>query len=52
MRKFRIAVVQEAPVVLDRTATLSRVAALIGEAAGQAANLVVFPEAYLPTYPF
>jgi nitrilase len=47
-----ISVVQAAPVVLDRAATLSKACELVARAAEQGARLVVFPEAYLPTYPF
>src|SRR5687768_15635386 len=52
MASQRIAVVQAAPVVLDRAGSLSKVCELIAKAAGQGAKLVVFPEAYVPTYPF
>jgi nitrilase len=47
----RVAIVQEPPVVLDRAATVARAVALIGEAAGEGAKLVVFPEAFVPGYP-
>jgi nitrilase len=47
----RIAIVQHAPVVLDREATLERCAALTAEAAREGARLVVFPEAFVPGYP-
>ncbi|HET7291433.1 MAG TPA: carbon-nitrogen hydrolase family protein [Vicinamibacteria bacterium] len=45
------AVVQAAPVVLDRERTLDRIEALAAEAAGRGARLVVFPEAFVPAYP-
>jgi nitrilase len=52
MAPERIAVVQAAPVVLDRARTLSRVCEFVANAAEQGSRLVVFPEAYVPTYPF
>lgn len=47
----RVAIVQHAPVVLDREATLARAAVLAAEAAAGGASLVVFPEAFVPGYP-
>ncbi len=47
----RIAVVQQAPVFLDRAATLARAVDALGEAAAAGAALVVFPEAFIPGYP-
>jgi nitrilase len=38
-------------VVLDRAATLEKLAALTAEAAGQGAGLVVFPETFVSVYP-
>ena len=48
---FKIAVVQTAPVFLDREATVARARELISEAGQNSARLVVFPEAFIPTYP-
>ncbi len=46
-----VACVQAEPVVLDREATLDKLAALTAEAAGNGADLVVFPETFLSVYP-
>src|ERR1700704_7093656 len=48
---FKVAVVQASPVVFDRERTLEKVHALAGEAAGQGARLVLFPEAFVSAYP-
>jgi nitrilase len=45
------ACVQAEPVVLDRDATLDKLAHLTAEAAGNGATLIVFPEAFVPVYP-
>ena len=46
-----VACVQAEPAVLDREASIEKLARLTAEAAGNGAALVVFPEAYLPAYP-
>jgi len=46
-----VACVQAEPVVLDRERTLDKQAALTAEAARAGAQLVVFPEAFIPAYP-
>jgi nitrilase len=47
----RVACVQAEPVILDRDATIEKLGALAGEAAGQGAKLLVFPETFIPAYP-
>lgn len=47
----RVAAVQAMPVVLDLDASLDKALGLLAEAAGQGAQLVVFPEAFLSLYP-
>jgi len=49
--RVTVAVVQAAPVVLDRERTLDRIEALAADAAGLGARVVVFPEAFVPAYP-
>jgi nitrilase len=46
-----VAAVQAAPVFLDRDATIDKVGRLAKEAAGNGAQLVAFPEGFVPTYP-
>ena len=47
----KAAVVQAAPVMFDTGSTLAKLATLAGEAAGQGARIVVFPEAFVGGYP-
>jgi nitrilase len=47
----RIAAVQATPVVLDAEACVEKAIELIGEAAGEGAQLAVLPEAFVPVYP-
>ena len=48
---LRVAAVQDAPVFLDRDATLDKTLTLVERAAGTGAQLVVFPEAFIAGYP-
>ena len=41
-----------APVFLDREKTTDKACKLIKEAGGQGAELIVFPEVYIPAYPY
>jgi nitrilase len=47
----KVAVVQAAPVLFDREATVEKALPLIAEAAAEGAELVLFPEAFIPAYP-
>ena len=47
----KIAIVQRPPRVLDREATVLAGAEFVGQAATEGAELVVFPEAFVPGYP-
>ncbi len=47
----KVACVQAEPIVLDREATVDKLARLTAEAAGEGASLLVFPEAFIPVYP-
>nr|AAR97399.1 nitrilase [uncultured organism] len=47
----RAAAIQAEPIVLDCDATVEKACRLIGEAAENGANLIVFPEAFIPVYP-
>jgi len=47
----RIAIIQQAPVFLDRAATLAKAVEAVDEAADAGARLIVFPEAFVPGYP-
>jgi nitrilase len=45
------ACIQAEPVLFDRAATIERIAELAAEAAGNGAQLILFPEAFIPAYP-
>ena len=47
----KVACIQAEPVVLDREATIDKLERIAAEAAGAGAELVVFPEAFIPAYP-
>jgi len=49
--KFKAAVVQAAPVLFNREATVEKSCQLVAEAAAQGAKLVLLPEAFIPCYP-
>ena len=47
----KVAVVQAAPVLFNRDATVEKTVELIQRASAQNAQLVLFPEAFIPAYP-
>ena len=47
----RVACAQVEPVVFDRARTLDKLAATAADAAAQGAQLVLFPETFVPAYP-
>jgi nitrilase len=49
--KFTAAAAHVAPVFLDRDATVAKACDIISEAARHGAQLVAFPEAYIPAFP-
>ena len=49
--RFKAAAVHAAPVFLDKRATAEKAASLIREAADAGAELIVFPESYIPAFP-
>jgi len=49
--QVRAAVVQAAPILFDREATVEKACQLTFEAAAEGANLILFPEAFIPAYP-
>ena len=51
MEPIKVACIQAEPVVLDRDATLDKLASVAAEAANEGARLLVFPEAFIPVYP-
>ena len=47
----RAAVVQAAPVLFDRQSSLEKAVQLTAQAAAQGAQIILFPEAFIPCYP-
>jgi nitrilase len=47
----KVAVVQAAPVLFDRQASLQKACQLAAEASAQGAQVILFPEAFIPAYP-
>jgi len=50
--KFKAAAIQAAPVFLNREATVEKACNLIQEAAKEGAELIAFPEVFIPAYPY
>ena len=51
-KRCKIAVVQAAPVLFDKDACVEKAVKLIREAAAQGSELIVFPELFIPCYPY
>jgi len=50
--KFKAAAIQAAPVFLNREATVEKACRMIEEAAAKGAELIAFPEVFIPAYPW
>jgi nitrilase len=51
VRLVRVAAAQDTPVLLDQTGTLDLVDELVDRAAGEGAQLIALPEAFVPGRP-
>src|SRR5690349_18463833 len=51
MQTVKVAAIQASPVFLDTEATLAKACGLIEKAAAEGAEVMVFPETFLPSYP-
>lgn len=49
--QLKVAVVQAAPVLFDREATVAKALRLVQETAAAKPGLILFPEAFIPAYP-
>lgn len=49
--KYKVAVVQAAPILFDLGKTLDKTERLVNEAASKGAELILFPEAFISAYP-
>ena len=49
--KVKVAVVQDSPIFFNKDATLKKANEIVGSAASQNCNLIVFPESFIPGYP-
>jgi nitrilase len=47
----RVAIIQQPPVLLDKSGSVEKAVGAVREAAGKGAQIIVFPEAFLPGYP-
>ncbi|MBC8255064.1 MAG: hypothetical protein H8E35_13705 [Ardenticatenia bacterium] len=51
LEQVRVAVIQATPILFDLQATVDKTCHLAADAAAQGAQLLVFPEAFIPAYP-
>lgn len=49
--QVRVALLQAAPVLFDREASLQKAGRLVADAGAHGAQLILFPEAFIPAYP-
>ena len=49
---IKVAVVQAAPVLFDRDASVEKACRLIAEVGANGAKIILFPEAFIPAYPW
>ena len=49
--KVKVAVAQASPVFMDKDKTIEKACTFIKEASDNGAELIAFPEAFIPTYP-
>lgn len=47
----KVAIIQEASIFLDRERTIEKAVSLVSHAAAEGADLIIFPEAFIPGYP-
>jgi len=47
----KIAIIQESPVVLDKNKTIEKAVDIINKVSAQGAELIIFPESFIPGYP-
>ncbi|WP_338448968.1 carbon-nitrogen hydrolase family protein [Niallia oryzisoli] len=50
-QSVKVAVIQAAPILMDRDGTIEKAVSLIKQAGEKEAQIVVFPEAFIPAYP-
>lgn len=50
-KNLKVAVIQSAPVLFNKDATIKKTGMLVTDAVNNGANLVLFPEAFIPAYP-
>ena len=50
-KAFKAAIIQDAPILFDLSATMQKTGELLESAADLGARLTLFPEAFIPAYP-
>ncbi|MEQ8423133.1 MAG: nitrilase-related carbon-nitrogen hydrolase, partial [Cyclobacteriaceae bacterium] len=51
MFSYRVAVVLSGPIIFDNKKTIEKIGTLVKEASSQKAELILFPEVFIPGYP-